>query len=216
MSKLKIKILSWLLHHANRKFKTQEFYAIKSQILNKHAVLQGYEVQFIEGKKCYSCGGKGYHMKLDNYNLPFADPCWFCFDGWYKRPFWSILKKVKFGSYTFHQPVERVYEKPDIISNKTIEGYIEHEQSKHSKFALVVLYMLYNQAAFKAYWQNWYKHIGRGWRLKWYHPRSYINNIAHLVRYKRKAIPFKRSEKYKYSLPSWRNKITQTEDDLPF
>src|SRR5687767_8378355 len=53
-------ILSHLLHHANRETKMDEFYRIKDKILTKYGKVIGYDVQFIEGKKCKSCGGFGY------------------------------------------------------------------------------------------------------------------------------------------------------------
>jgi hypothetical protein len=56
--------------------------------------------------------------------------------------------------------------------------------------------------------------IGRGWRLYWWLPKNYINNIAHLIRHGRKAIPFQRMKTpgYFVNLLS----LERTEDDLPF
>jgi hypothetical protein len=213
MNNIRIKILSWLLHHANRLGKNMYFYQIKNQILNKYGTHLSYDIQFIEGKKCHSCHGTGEHYYYDNDGEIYdTDVCWNCNNGWYKRPTWSILAKIKFGKYKFHKPFKRVYEKPD-NTIEIINGYIEHTPSKYSEFALFILCLIYE----KGYLKRWYKEAGNGWRVKWYLPRNYIYNLISLLKHGFKSYPFKifirsfksKPEKIKYS-------PVEQIDDLPF
>ena len=80
MDQLKKTILSWLLHNANREGRNEHFYEIKNRILAKYGKLVCYDVQFIEGKKCHSCGGTGIYTGYYS-----NDDCYHCFNGWYKR-----------------------------------------------------------------------------------------------------------------------------------
>jgi hypothetical protein len=188
---MKQRIISWLIHHANRLGKNQYFYNIKNKILSKYANHICYDTQFIEGKKCYSCSGAGIHhyydCKGEIYDTAF---CWYCHNGWYKRPVWNILEKVQFGKYVFHQPYKRIYDKPE-NNIQIINGYIEHEPSKYSKIALIILFILYE----KGYAKRWYKETGNGWRLYWYWPKNWIPAIIHLIKYKSKAYPIKKASK---------------------
>jgi hypothetical protein len=213
MNNLHIKILSWLLHHANRLGKNVYFYQIKNKLLNKYGTFLCYDIQFIEGKKCHSCRGTGIHHYYDfDGEIYDTDLCWHCHNGWYKRPFWTILAKIKFGEYKFHQPFKKVYEKPD-NTIELINGYIEHTPGKYSGFALFVLCLLYE----KKYLRRWYKETGNGYRLKWYLPKNYIYNFIHLTKFRFKSFPVKlfigrfksKPSQIKYSA------IEQTED-LPF
>jgi len=65
MKNIIITVLSWLLHHANRSLNWGDkkyFYPIKNKILSKYGKYVKYGIQFIEGKKCYTCHGTGdYH-----------------------------------------------------------------------------------------------------------------------------------------------------------
>jgi len=166
------KILPWLLHHANR-LPSDEFYKIKNNLLKKYGKHICYDVQFIEGKKCYSCGGTGIHVYYSEYTGKAydRDTCWHCIGGWYKRPVWNILAKVQFGKYTFHQPYERSYTKPD-NSIPVIEGYIDHNVSKYSDLALTVLYLLYR----KGYVKLWIK---QSVRMRMIRIENYFNRYSH-------------------------------------
>jgi hypothetical protein len=219
-------ILPWLLHHANRVSKTDEFYAIKSRLLKKYGRFVEHQVQYLEGKRCRSCGGSGiHHYEYDNYGFLEPDPCWNCDNGWYKKPTWVILERIRFGRYYFHQPIGRQYTKP--LTPVTINGYVDHKDTKHGLFSLVMLYLLYNRKAFKAYWKKWYETTGAGWRLKWWLPRNWIYNLMHIIKKKHKAIPFRRIKKF--TKPKWEEdwknlmptheyfkEVKSTEDDLPF
>jgi|GEM_PF-2250696 hypothetical protein len=187
MKSIYINILSWLLFHANQK-PSPEFYEIKNRILSKYGKHICYDVQFIEGKECWSCGGTGIHKHYSWYDgkVTDIDACWNCNDGWYKLPVWNILSRVQFGKYdSFHQPWKRVYEKPD-ITNQIIEGYIEKTPDKYSSFALTILFLTYE----KGYLKRWYKSQGLGYYSSWKSPSKFINNIIHILKKKGDAIPF--------------------------
>jgi len=188
---LKISILSWLLHHANQNGKDEHFYKIKNRILAKYGKHICYEVQFIEGKKCLSCGGTGNHQYFDYHGFSTAvSPCWNCTNGWYKRPCWNILALVSFGKYEFHQPFMRMYEDPQ-SKGKTFTGYVERHPTNLTGFAIVVLFMMYE----KGYLKRWYKSAGIGWRSYWWQPRNWLNNIIHILKHGRRSIPFRNDHK---------------------
>jgi len=177
-------IHSWLLHHANRKYHSPEFYAIKNRLLKKYGKHICYDVQFIEGKRCHTCGGTGIYSKhYDNYGfVSDVNYCWHCEGtGWYKRPVWNMLARLQFGKYTFHQPYQRSYAKPD-NSIQIIEGYIEHNESKCSDFAATILFLIYE----RGYPKRWWKSAG-SWYCKWYWPRNWMSSIIHILKYRSKS-----------------------------
>ncbi len=215
-------ILSHLLHHANRETKADEFYKIKDRILTRYGTVIGHDVQFIEGKKCRSCGGTGNHPKYSwetGKVYDYAD-CYHCWGGWYKHPAWVLLQRIQFGKFIFHKPIKKELKIKNPftkdagcdVSNEVIEGYIDHSRSKHGKDALVILFLLYD---WKGYWSRWKKHIGHSWYWHWswiYKPRKWPNNIAHLLRYRSKAIPFLKKRK-------WTPPVTEPDPDptlIPF
>lgn len=115
-----------LLHIANScppadKKNRERFYAMKQRILRWFGTEDGYDLQHIPGKMCWSCEGTG--------GLYEPHGCYKCDgDGWFKAPVWVLLKRWKFGRYSFHEPIQRLYQKPDTNSHARpiISGYIEH------------------------------------------------------------------------------------------
>jgi hypothetical protein len=210
---MKIRILSWLLHHANRKYHNPEFYAIKNRILKYHSQHICYDIQFIGGKKCYSCGGTGIHVYYSEYTgKPYdQDICWNCYNGWYKHPVWNILARVQFGKYTFHQPWQRVYVRPNKDWGSLIEGYIDHNESKYSDFAATILFLLYE----KGYLKRWYKSAGMGFALHWWLPRNWLNNAIHLIKHGPK-IPLSRLKRRFEDIPIQNYNTCYESDNLPF
>jgi hypothetical protein len=185
MKKLFTIILSWLLHQANREGGSPEFYVVKNKILKKYGWHIGYDVQFINGKKCNSCGGSGVHAKY-GYNgriYDYAD-CYHCNCGWYKLPVWNILQRLQFGKYIFHQPWQRVYTKP-ATEFPVIEGYIEHTPAQYGEEALFILFLIYE----KGYLKRWWKSAGYGWRYQWWKPYNLMHNVIHLCKRRGTAIP---------------------------
>lgn len=184
--KLEISVLSWLLHYANQHGKDSHFYKIKNSILSKYGKHICYEVQFIEGKKCLSCGGTGIYKATDRYGIWFKNPCYNCYDGWYKRPEWNILALIAFGNYEFHQPFMRVYEDPQ-SKCKTFTGYVERHPTRLTGFAITVLFLMYEKGYLKRFWRE----SGNGWRLYWWLPRNWMNNLIHLIKNGRRSWPFR-------------------------
>jgi len=119
-------MIARLLHIANScpppgKAQRERFYKMKQRILRWFGTEDGHDLQHIEGKKCWSCEGTG--------GLYEPHGCWKCYgDGWFKPPVWILLKRWKFGGYTFHEPLQRFYRKPETHSHARpmIEGYVEH------------------------------------------------------------------------------------------
>jgi hypothetical protein len=151
---MKTLVLSWLLHHANRFGKDNEFYAVKDRILTKHGKHVGYDVQHIEGKKCFTCHGTGKYDKWDQYGIYDPDWCWHCAgNGFYKDPQWICLSRINFGGYIFHKPLkrERCIKNPFtkigwMVSDRSIiTGYIKHEPSFFAVYCLMVLFLIYNR-----------------------------------------------------------------------
>jgi len=156
-------ILPFLLHHANRCIKDvvvgmDNFYVIKDRILKKHGTHVNYDVQKIDGKKCYSCDGRGVFKKLDQYRIWNFEPCWHCHDGWYRLPKWICLSRIKFGPYHFHKPLQRVpsisnpFSKENIgwqvTDRPVIQGYIEHRVTYWGIPCLLILFLMYDSVAF--------------------------------------------------------------------
>lgn len=138
-------ILSFLLHHANRGYKCEIFYSIKDKILTKYGVCVGHDFQKIEGKKCWSCDGTGiYHGFFSK------ETCYHCYgDGWYRKQHWNVLRRVKFGKYTFHKPIDRIYKAPE-VGSVIIDGYVNHDDTKWTYQARNILYFMYDRKAFIA------------------------------------------------------------------
>ena len=210
------RVLSWLLHHANREGRNEYLYKIKNRLLSKYGKFIGHDIQFIEGKKCHSCDGTGIYVHYHWHGSEREyEGCYRCYNGWYKRPTWNVLQRIQFGNYVFHQPFERLYKKPEDVSLPIIEGYIEHNRSKHGKFALTILFLLYE----KGYLKRWYKSAGIGWKCYWWQPRNWLYNIVHIIKHGRNSIPFNDTKrkmkaiisKYKSVKP-----VSYEPDDLPF
>lgn len=201
LNNMKTLILSWLLYHAN-KSKHYKFYPIKNRILAKYGRKTDTVVQFIEGKKCFSCGATGNHTYYDWNGLAYDHaPCWNCNGtGWYKRPRWNWLDIVQFGKYSFHQPFATTYEAPT-ENVQQFEGYVEHANTKYTEFALFLIFLLYEPGFLKRWWNN-HRH---GWRLQSWLPRNWAINAIHIIKHGRNAYPFRK-----------RVKTNNCTDDLPF
>lgn len=211
MKQLKIFILSWLIHHANREGRNEYFYKIKNRLLSKYGRHIGFDIQFIEGKKCHSCGGTGIYQGYSWRYQDYEDVCYRCHNGWYKRPTWNVLERVQFGKYIFHQPIKQIFKGPE-SGTQVIEGYIEHKRTRYGKFALNVLFLLYE----KSYIKRWYSYQGIGWRCYWWHPRNWIYNFIHFIKKGRHAIPFIRLREKKIAYRQTKPYQYLPGDDLPF
>src|SRR6185369_13280700 len=108
-------ILSTLLHYANLSASSARFYALKNKLLDRYGKTIGYDVQYLDGKKCYTCGGTGvYTGYYWESGEAWHDTCNRCWRGWFKPPVWNVLLKRKFGKYTFHTPIKRCHSKKEL------------------------------------------------------------------------------------------------------
>ncbi len=173
------RFLSILLHHANRTVSSDDFYAIKGDILAKHGKVVGYDVQFIEGKKCFACGGSGIYTGYWDSGEQWHDTCNRCWGGWFKSPTWNVLAKVRLGRYTFHQPKERCYSEADAtkylaeirgLAHSVFEGYVDHRRTDFGQTAVVILFLLYRKRLRMDFG------FGLGWRVSWWRPGAWLNN----------------------------------------
>lgn len=180
-----IKIIAFLLHHANRSCKDREFYAIKDKLLSMYGSAVGFDVQHIEGKLCHSCGGTGIFRSYHG----FDDECYHCLGGWYKLPQWILLQNFQWYKYRFHKPIERKFVRKNPFNipllklgdgDTLITGYIEHYPSKYSYLAVYALYLFYDRTSFKNKLKKWRDGLGFGWYVYWWYPRNWLNNIVYI------------------------------------
>lgn len=124
------RVLAWLCHVANSDVDRRElFYPLKNQLLVQYGTFEGMDLQEIVkpcwgdwgtdcGPNCRRCGGSGVYSR-----------------------FWVYLQRWKWGMYTFHIPVERVYLRPN--REVTITGYVEHrDYGRGSREAELWLYLV--------------------------------------------------------------------------
>ena len=92
----------------------------KNALLEKHAAIDGHDVQHIEGKHCFRCGGSGRYSGWHG-----TDYCRKCEgSGWWKSPKWIVLGGADArNSCSTSREVSRVKPEPDTTR---IEGYVEH------------------------------------------------------------------------------------------
>lgn len=211
----KTHLLSWLLHHANRNCRQDQFYQIKKQLLTKYGTHIGYDVQFIDGVKCNACNGKGIYTRYffrGESLYKERQQCYHCAGGWYKRPVWNILQRLKFGNYIFHQPFQRSYTKPADIKIPVIEGYIEHTRSRYGLIALTILFFTYEKGYSKR-WRNDFD-TGGGWPIYWWWVRNWLAVIVHVLKKKKKSQPYKKLQQF---LSKFYNKpVFAEKHQLPF
>lgn len=187
-------IKAFILHHANRAIKefcwgqfTGDFYVVKDAILRKHGKVVGYDVQHIKGKKCRSCGGRGYHPRYSNrypYNVYDYADCWHCCGGWFKLPQWICLERITYGRHIFHRPLKREYMVKNpftkeeigfcVTETPVIEGYIKHSAAWFGKYAIALI--MFRTPDFKLICNR----ILKEW--KWYWQRRYSWIITRLSR----------------------------------
>jgi hypothetical protein len=162
-------ILSTLLHYANREAQFEietvrvEFYRIKDIVLKKYGTVIGYDVQKIDGKKCWSCDGSGrhyYYSNLPPYKAYDSTDCWSCGGtGYYHLPKWIALHRITYNGYTFHKPLKREqclrnpFTKEElgwqVTENPIIKGYIEHDRHWFGEYAIMLILLLYKSPLFK-------------------------------------------------------------------
>jgi hypothetical protein len=221
LHRYKIIILSWLLHHANRSTKRIDFYLLKNRLLKQYGITNGYDVQFIEGKECHACDGSGIYVGYSwHTDEPFSCSCNRCYNGWYKRPSWVLLERLRFSNYVFHQPKGKYYSKeelpPVFPATVTVEGYIEHKRSKYGVFSICILFILFDYKCFRSF----LKECGTGWRIYWYQPRNWFYVFAHFYKHGFNSYPLRPiKEKIKGGFQRKRKDVcfeSSNGEELPF
>jgi len=156
-------MIARLLHIANSApppgtERRRRFYAMKQRILRWFGTEDGYDLQHIAGKSCWSCGGTGeFYHPHDCYKCDGT--------GWFKHPVWVLLKRWRFGKYVFHEPVKRFYSKAEAwvqvakseCSIDVIDGYVEHASYswKDIHRARFILCMLFDWRLLMYETANW-------------------------------------------------------------
>ena len=137
-----------LLHIANSSASTVDkraFYAMKERILRSYGTLDGYDIQFIPGKICFSCEGSGVYVGYHTFSGDqWEDTCNRCFGtGYFKDPVWVVLDRYRLGSFVFHCPQERLRKEPDPqdvpATVKRINGYVSHKHYGYRKVVWATL-----------------------------------------------------------------------------
>ncbi len=217
------KIIGYLMSLANREGMKELWYPLKDKLCTRFGVNDGYDVQYLQGILCHTCDGTGIFKKYSYYGSGFTrENCWHCDSrGWYKKSCYVLLERKKVGSHVFHKPIRREYTiktifEVDIPATVTIEGYIRHTKHKHGWLALYLLFILFDWKAYRTL----VKGMGRGWRVSWWKPRNYLNNIIHICRYTTDAIPIRsiknRKTKKNVMMAIGKYATVQNVDDLPF
>lgn len=136
--------LAWLLFQANSGRPSKDFYKIKEEILAKFGSFEGFDIQEIEGKKCFTCDGTG--NVFINYWSEFEverEDCQYCLgNGWYKDPFKCILRKYSLNGYNFHVPVKKIINDQQDLP-VSMKGYVEKEEQEFCQQAREILITLY-------------------------------------------------------------------------
>jgi hypothetical protein len=133
-------------------------------LLKKYGKFSGYDAQHIPDKQCYSCKGTG-----DYYGWGDIEVCYKCAGtGVFRDQYWTILERYKFGKYTFHQPLKKVYKKPDI--NISIEGYVSHRYSNIGGRCVMLLYLLFDIKYFFSIFESRIK-------ILWHRKTNWIRKI---------------------------------------
>jgi len=214
--KLKIKhlykrLLSVLLYHANTKG-DKEFYQYKTNILEKFGTHDGFDLQIIPEKECFSCNGTGWYC----YDIP----CYNCDKGVYLPQKYIVLKRYDICGKSFHVPQSFFYHLPTHVEFKdTINGLVKHEKSEHADSCKVILYLIMTKGG---YIKHYYSQV-MGWKYQWYYPKNWAFTIFHFMKYGKNAYPIWKLKRHfsKYTLENFNASHRfgieyHTEDDLPF
>lgn len=212
-ARIKTTTIGYLMYLANGEGKRDIWYSLKQRLCDRYGINDGYDVQCLPGKKCYSCDGTGIFVRYHSFGSSTKERCYRCTEGWYKTPSFVLLQRIKVGDHVFHKPVGRQSKLcfPDIPISVKIEGYIEHSKKKYGWLAFSILYIIFDRKKYISY----VKGFGIGWRCSWWLPQNYLYNFMHIRRHGWDAAPFtKLRMKVKHLKRTFRNSTRL--DDLPF
>lgn len=135
------RLTSWLLYYANSDpppMARQEFYALKTRLLQRYGMADGTDIQWIV-KHCWNCEARG---RKDPY-------CWKCGGSGVYEQFWVVLVRWNLGGRVFHVPGPRRHGKPPVEYAVNIHGYVQHAwHGKVSREAQLWLALLFDRPLF--------------------------------------------------------------------
>lgn len=231
-----INIWAELLYRANSKppiMYREQFYALKTRLLEKHGTVTGFVVQHIQ-KDCWDCND-GWWSE--------TQACYSCDGTGIYKSLWVRLVQYQWGEHTFLIPKERYeqVEKPAQWEEPTLTGYVHHNAILGWKDAQILLFARYlpanqfwrffsrtssNQPTPLATFQRWHGSaqdlvnaniytLKAWWRAvtcedKRINGRGQIKDITH---------PYEVSEFFRWIQPHYQesnNRSAPWEDGIPF
>lgn len=133
--------LGWLVYHANRRFRTETWYALKDRVLSQWSSPDGCDLQVLPPNECWSCE-KGKPRDPSRWGLRSDGTCARC-DGHgnYSPERYVRLERRKLGPYVFHKPTGSAHSVPLMHQGKAyfiwiwkprniIHGLILHKPNK--------------------------------------------------------------------------------------
>ncbi len=144
-------LIATILHRANsypQWLDKERFYALKQRVLDRYAERDGFDVQYLRGKECYTCDGTGLFTYWSSRDRVTCDRC--CGTGWYQSPRWIQLPRYRFGRFVFHSVGPVAYHKEDADSwgepAGRIDGFVRHTDYtyRQQKRAHVLLGLLFD------------------------------------------------------------------------
>lgn len=156
-------MIAKLLHIANssppgNRAEREQFYAMKQRILHRFGNPDHNDIQYIPGKKCWSCGGTGIWRHTYSGD---EDYCWKCDgSGWFKQPVWVTLQRWRLGRFVFHEPIERRYSQPLGRAVK-IEGYVEHKAYAYRQVrrSMIILGLMFDWSVARPEIADWLRSL---------------------------------------------------------
>lgn len=117
------------------------FYPVKTKLLKKHGIADGYDLQVIQ-QPCWTCDGTGFDEWHD------GEQCEDCDGTGIYRTDKIVLARYKLGGRLYHSPVDIAVEK--VAPKHTFDNYIRHEQPNYGEFlkALKIILLVYDFPSF--------------------------------------------------------------------
>ena len=210
-------LLGWLVYHANRRFRSESWYAVKDKVLSRWSTPDGCDLQVLPPNECWSCDkgvprGCGPHSIRPNGRCARCDG-----EGHYTPERYVRLERRKLGPYVFHKPgstatrnelagIDAAYWARAWKAHSIIHGLILHAPTKRQRWlgyrTRIVLELLFD---FKRFAPILLKRLFRR-PLQWWHGhRTHWRYGCHWLQLPPWS-PF-------HVGPDWRG---LQDDDLPF
>lgn len=146
-------ILGVWLFHANRHLGYQKekeaFYQLKTKLLNRFGIRDGYDMQLLPPVRCRRCRGTGRVYEEDEQEVIDCEDC----DGTgnYHDTAYVVLNRFRLGRFVFHQPFARYrrHTLPELFvyllddPNRQIQGKTRKVPTRWSAEAKCWLFLLF-------------------------------------------------------------------------